>query len=259
MIPVELAVARIPVEAKGLYLIIKHICQGAKANSVLVSQRKLAEVSCLSYSAMNRYLQLLVAEGWVKAEGGARGTLLSTENPWARREEQLVAELRERLNKAAFMGEALMRALLDILVDRNDAQDEAELPFLINPETGKPMRYDRFYPPSVAIEFNGAQHYGPTDAYPDSRAARHQQALDLMKLGLSHQHGIALITITPIDLTFYGIRKKVEGYLPLRQIDGEDPRVRFLQTACNRYIRKVRRAQHNPAQHNPAQREPRPT
>lgn len=34
--------------------------------------------------------------------------------------------------------------------------------YLINPYTGERMQFDRYYPPGVAIEFQGAQHDGPT-------------------------------------------------------------------------------------------------
>lgn len=65
-------------------------------------------------------------------------------------------------------------------------------PQLANPETSRALELDIFYPGrSLAIEFNGEQHYDETGfGCPMSQMAR-----DHIKIGLAHSYGITLVTI----------------------------------------------------------------
>src|SRR5690606_2563656 len=109
-----------------------------------------------------------------------RFTLINPAETEARRE---LARVERRLAKEKFKGEGLMRALLSLLVDLDVFEDNASPGFLVNPLTDERLQFDRFYPPSVAFEFNGPQHYGETELY-SAEHAREQRARDLIKIGI---------------------------------------------------------------------------
>lgn len=95
--------------------------------------------------------------------------------------------------------------------------------------------------PAVAFEFNGPQHYGPTQEFPDPQEARMRQAMDAMKLGLRVRHGVQVVVIHPQDLTLAGMRGKIEGVLPVRDVREGDPVAQYLGKMSAAYMRACRR------------------
>jgi len=129
---------------------------------------------------------------------------------------------KRRLQRAKFKGEALMREWLSVLVSTELVTDEASPGYLINPQTGEQLRFDRFYPPTVAWEFNGPQHYGATDWFPGDEKAREQQLRDMVKAGICYYKGITLVVVHTEDLSLDGMRRKIGTTLPLRDLSGPD-------------------------------------
>jgi len=146
---------------------------------------------------------------------------------------------RSRLAKAPYRGEALMREYLSLLIASDQYEDDAAPGFLINPLTQERMQLDRYYPPDVAFEHNGPQHYGPTDRFSQEDAAK-QQARDYMKIGICHLRGINLVIIHPEDLSLDGMRRKVGNRLPLRDLVGREPLIRWLESLSRRYRQAAR-------------------
>lgn len=63
-----------------------------------------------------------------------------------------------------------MKEFLSLVVDSDRYEDNATPGFLVNPFTRERLELDRFYPPSVAFEFNGPQHYGATELFSEEQA-----------------------------------------------------------------------------------------
>lgn len=145
-----------------------------------------------------------------------------------------------RLEAATFRGEALMREYLSLLVDSDQFEDDAAPGFLVNPLTGERMQLDRFYPPDVAYEFNGPQHYGATDLFSREQAAQ-QRARDYMKLGICLTRGISLVVIHAEDLSLQTIRRKVGHLLPQRDLHGHEHLIAYLESVSRRYRLAARR------------------
>jgi hypothetical protein len=103
---------------------------------------------------------------------------------------------------------------------------------MVNPATGELLRFDRYYAAGVALEFNGAQHYGTTDWFPDAEEVKAQQVRDLLKAGHCLLSGIRLVILHAEDLSLDAIRAKVGGLLPLRDLQGHDLLVNHLIRAC---------------------------
>lgn len=148
--------------------------------------------------------------------------------------------MRRRLDEASFVGEALMREYLSLIGDSDEYDDNATPGFLVNPFTGEEMQFDRYYQPRVAFEFNGPQHYGPTARYSKEADIRKQQGRDYIKIGISATRGIRLVVVHPEDLTLEVMRQKVDGLLPLRNLDGHEPLIAYLESVSRAYRRKAR-------------------
>lgn len=133
-----------------------------------------------------------------------------------------------------------MREYLTLLIDSDQFEDNAAPGFLVNPLTNERMQFDRFYPPSVAFEFQGPQHYGATALYSEAEAAK-QRGRDLMKQGICIERGIRLVLIQPQDLSLKVIQQKVGPLLPLRDLIEYQPLIAMLESIARGYRRKAKR------------------
>lgn len=158
-------------------------------------------------------------------------------------EQLVINELLRVRDEVAFVGEWLMKCVLDLVVDDHDFRDNARLRWLV-PGDGSPrLELDRWYRSAkVAVEFNGSQHYRPdTPLHANPEEFRQQQFRDNLKAGLCTRHGIAYVEIAAWELDFEPIMKKLEGLLPLRPIRPERPLVKALSNMCRSYVNTVSR------------------
>ncbi len=190
--------------------------------------------------SLRRSVAALQAAGWVKAAhwGKFSPVRFTLRNPVRERQEAAVLAASRRLEEAPFIGEALMREYLTLIADSDEYIDNARPNFLVNPYTDEVLEFDRYYPPRVAFEFNGPQHYGPTAQYP--KDAWKQQGRDYVKGGICLARGISLVVVCAPDLTLAGMRQKVEGVLPLRDLRGRELLIDRLETASEPYRRRAR-------------------
>jgi len=147
----------------------------------------------------------------------------------------MIAAIDARLAKAPYYGEGLMREWLTLLIPLDHFEDDASPGFLINPYTGEEMQFDRLYPPDVAFEFNGPQHYGPTALYPSEEQARRQMGRDLIKRGICTNRGIQLVTVHAEDLSLEGMLRLIPNCLPRRNLDGMDLVIEHLESLSQKY------------------------
>lgn len=193
-------------------------------------------------ATLRRAVRELAQAGWLRIRQTDRlhPVRFSVCNPVAARAAAAVAGARRRLNAARFLGEALMREYLSLLVGSQDFEDDAEPGFLVNPYTDERMQLDRFYPPDVAFEFNGPQHYGATELFSSENAAK-QRGRDYLKLGICAAKGIRLVVIHPSDLSLRVMQEKVGQLLPLRDLRDHAALIDFLEAVSRRYRRAARR------------------
>jgi len=170
----------------------------------------------------------------------------SFKDPRLAASEAEVEKVKRRLQMAKFVGEALMREYLSLLIDSDEYEDNAAPGFLVNPLTEERLQLDRYYPPGVAFEFNGPQHYGPTQHYTAEEAAN-QRVRDLIKAGICASRGIQLKIVHAEDLSLSKMKKIVGHLLPLRDLRHEGPRIRYLESVSRLYRRKAQRSQFSSA------------
>lgn len=198
---------------------------------------ELCDLSGMSLNTIKRALQTLHSSGWItrSQKNQFHPLHFSLRNPAVERRHGAVAAARQRLKEANFKGEALMREYLSLIINRADHKDNFSPDFLINPMTGMPMQFDRYYPDLVAFEFNGDQHYGATEKYSSEEQARNQQGRDLMKHGICAKRGVALVVIHAQDLSLDGMRKKAASLLPLRELEDHALLIDYLASVSREY------------------------
>jgi hypothetical protein len=138
-------------------------------------------------------------------------------------------------------GEFLMKCWLDLRVNCDEYVDNARPKFLANPMTGEPLEYDRLYGIGIAFEHHGAQHFGPTDEYPDAQAWKQLAARDLMKESLSVRAGIRLVVVPADKLRPGEFEKLLPADLPQNVVDEDGPYYKTLARICRAYSDKAAR------------------
>lgn len=203
---------------------------------------ELAGLAHASPTTVVHGLSELARAEWIKAKRANRLAPIHFELtfPGLDRGLRAIAAAQERLNREEYRGEALMREYLSLISNSNNYVDNTFPGFLRNPRTDELLQFDRFYPPKVAFEFNGAQHYHPTKKYSADDVAR-QQERDLLKQGLCIREKITLVIIRDEDLTLEAMRRKVGNLLPLRDLTEHDLLIDFLESESEAYRRNVER------------------
>lgn len=214
-------------------------------DTVQATQATLLQASRIgSIPTLRAAIARLHHAGWLWIPAGAEtgGRTYKPHDPHLALRDTALEQLKFRLKRLDYVGEALMQAMLTECVMDTEFQDNARLSLITNPLTGEPLEFDRWYPgPKVAIEYNGRQHYETTEEFPDPEAVLRQQARDLIKDALARRHGITLITVDEPELTFAQLIAKVTGVLPIRALRQEDPIVRYLQRESEKHLRRYAR------------------
>lgn len=201
------------------------------------------ELANLAHAAPNtiaRAIDELARAEWITVERANRLARIHLEftSPGMARGMLALDRAQWRLNKAEFFGEALMREYLSLLIDSDQYEDNAAPGFLVNPRTEERLQFDRFYPPTVAFEYNGPQHDRPTERFsPEQSAAQRER--DLIKLGICAYRGITLVTVHHDDLTLTAMQQKIPPLLPRRDLTGYELLSDFLEMESHRYRRRA--------------------
>jgi len=157
-------------------------------------------------------------------------------------DEAYQVEAERRLERAAFVGESIMREYLTLMVPTGECEDGARPGFLVNPATGERMEFDRYYPVHrVAFEFNGKQHYEAGGRFTKEEVAA-QKKRDELKRQICRQQGIRLVVVHAEDLTLKGMLKKLEevgDLLPRRSLRLYKRTIRYLDECGRRYLHKA--------------------
>jgi hypothetical protein len=191
----------------------------------------------MGLKSVRNAVEKLVESGWlaIKQKNRLAPLFLTMRHPIREASEKLATRIQKNLNYAMHKGEGLMKAILTLTVASDKYTDNGKLGILINDETDSPMEFDRYYPDfAIAFEFNGTQHYRPTDLY-NEETVRKQQARDRLKEMLSAKNGIKLITIQPQDLTVNSILQKIGDSLPLQDLRYSKETIKYLERLCAGY------------------------
>lgn len=198
------------------------------------SLSELARLAGLSRSVALQACHSLAEHGWLALRNTANSRIAVPSYPDEIERLRIELLLWEK-DMAPFLGEFLMRKILDEIVASITYMDNARPSFLMNPETGQPLEVDRLYREGVGFEYNGDQHYRPTPKY-DQHAVRKQATRDAIKLGLSIKHGIIIVTVVDRELSIDSLLAKIPSALPKRHLNRKSPYLRKLDQICREHI-----------------------
>jgi hypothetical protein len=206
--------------------------------------RQLRELTGRALKTIRRATNMLAARGWLELtrKNHLCPFIFTVRNPVHEACKEELARVMRLIDRARHLGEELMRQYLTLLADSAEFQDDASPGFLVNPFTDERMQLDRYYPGRVAFEFNGPQHYGPTEFATPQDVAK-QRARDRIKAGICEDRGIPLVVVHPEDLTLQTMIQKVGAYLPLRDLRDRRPIIQYLEGLSRRYRWVARREQ----------------
>ncbi len=224
-----LAELLIGAQAKVLYGLLQ-ITPGFRGQRGQFTYDSLCSLTKLGRNTLKRAIGDLVATRWVQVtqENRLGPFNFTLGNPELTRSLEEAALARRRLKRAKFAGEAIMQEYLSLLIESDQFTDNARPGFLVNPQSRERLELDRFYPPNVAFEFNGAQHYHATPRF-SQEEVDNQHLRDLIKAGICLYRGIHLIIIRSEDLSLEGMTKKIGQSMPLRDLAGHEPLIDLLE------------------------------
>lgn len=194
------------------------------------SLRALGSEIQLDPKTVARHCKELSCAGWMRlSEEGGRLRPVAVVPPPI--EEVLANEVAMAIEMAHFKGEETTKMSFEwICAPSVDFHYDCQTKFLINPETGQSLRYDIYSKEyKWAIEYHGDQHFVLTKLYSSKDQLRERQKRDLMKVGLSQNHGIRLFVVTKHDLSLQKLLPMVPLGVPKRDIDPSGPLIQRLE------------------------------
>lgn len=146
-------------------------------------------------------------------------------------ETRVASEIREIIRMSPYKGEATAKALVVwIISPRVRLIFNARPQFLQNAETGQNLECDIFAPNFAWVgEYQGDQHFGPTEQYPGDREFVDRFRRDQLKARLCKQHDITLTHITKHDLTLERMLELIPQRIPRRVFDPKGPFILALE------------------------------
>lgn len=193
----------------------------------------------IGLKSVHKAIGQLVRNGWLvmKQAHQLAPITLTIHHPIREQYEIMMTRAKKNLQNAKHTGEALMKEFLSLLVTSDDYMDNVKPGFLRNINTDGLLEFDRYYPNVIAFEFNGPQHYRPTELY-DEKTVNEQKIRDEQKKQLSEKKGIELAVIHPEDLSVAGMLSKIGGLLPLRNLRCGEQLIGYLERFSSNYRRK---------------------
>ena len=237
LLPVSVLFATdLPLSARLLFFLIL-LETRESGGGCRLTLHEMAGTLGVSRSTIYRDLRLLISVGLIDKRSPREYVALDPEGAADR---AFIEEAKLIIVHAKSKGQGIMQATIKRLSSDRSLIIDARPDFLKKKSTGALLEYDLYSAEyRVAFEFNGPQHYGATDLYPDEGAANKLQDDDAMKQGLSLQNGVKLIIVRPEDLGVERLIELVGAVLPLREDIRGSAAIAFLDRECYYYRRKA--------------------
>ena len=192
---------------------------------------EIAEELKMSPNTVRSSCRKLVSKGWAERmtmPDGRRRLIV----PMLPRSVEASAAERvtvERSNVAK-VGEWIMLCFLDFKIESVEYIDGARPDWLRNQETGRRMEFDRLYTElRIVFEFQGEQHYGTTDLFPEQEQFEQLQRRDNLKAWLCARHQYTYVEVRAADLTSAGMDLKIPPHVPRRRSRPDSPLIARLE------------------------------
>lgn len=243
----------LPAMARVIYCVLLGL-RKLRRIDILSSYANIAKVLRIQARTVRRAVLHLIEAGWLAiSQRNQRAPIrFSFPNPKMARQAAEVRRAEQRLAKSKLRGESLALLWCDSLVDSTNYVDDYFPQAFTNPDTNQLLQADRYYlDQQVAVEYNGPQHDGPTERFPEP-IARAQIARDHIKQQICDRLGIGLITLRPEDLTLRRMKQILGRFLPLRPVRPTEPIIAYLERKSRLYREAIGRLRQTGSRENAA-------
>lgn len=202
----------------------------ATMTNEVTSIQSLADKVGMDPRPVAKHCKELVKLGWMQITGKGPALLPAAVVPRTV-ESRLATEIREMIRMSPYKGEATAKALAVWIISPTVRLIfNARPQFLQNAETGQNLECDIFAPDFLWTgEYQGDQHFGPTEQYPGDKEFVDRFKRDHLKALLCKQHGITLTHITKHDLTLERMLEIIPQRIPRRVFDPKGPFIMTLE------------------------------
>lgn len=168
--------------------------------------------------------------GWMRIEG-ARNARRPVAIVPKEVEAKLAAETREQIELKPYQGEATAQWFVAwILAPSVRILFNVRPPVLQNKATGQNLELDIWVPDhNWAEEYQGDQHFGPTEHYKGHQEFIERYRRDRLKAELCKENGIRLSQVTKHDLTLRKMLETIPEDIPRRTFDPDGPYIKMLE------------------------------
>ncbi len=216
-----MAVAGLSPVAKTLY-----------TTTLLEEPRSLLSLTAkvgLYRGTVSKYCRQLANLGWFKMVGEGRSARPVAIVP-KDVEAKIAKSIHDHIELKPFRGEETAKAFAAWIVSPTVRLFfNVRPPFLNNKGTGYNLECDILAPDYAwAGEYQGAQHFGPTELYKGEREFIERFKRDRLKAELCREHGVRLSYITKDDLTLERLLQVIPQDIPRRTLDPNGPCVEML-------------------------------
>ena len=144
---------------------------------------------------------------------------------------KIAAETRELIGLKPYQGEAVSQSfVIWIIAPMVRIFLNVRPSALCNKATGQNLELDIWVPDhNWAEEYQGDQHFGPTDQYKGTQDFIDRFRRDRLKAELCKQHGIRLSHVTKRDLTLGKMLEAIPEDVPRRSFDPDGPYIKMLE------------------------------
>lgn len=214
-----------------------------------LSVTSLATEAGLGRERLRRAAHRLIQYGWlyeVPSNSRYNGFALRWWLP-PDQERMVAARIEAMRRNTRFVGEWLMKALLDLMIHDSQCDDNARPPWMVSGIGGGRLEFDRWYfVAEIVFEFQGSQHTGIGGPYaPNEASLARQVENDYLKAGICAREGIRVIEVYPHELSFASLSQKLRGIIPLMPVPEDSLLVQTLSRMCRSYVNYVARKAKN--------------
>lgn len=201
-----------------------------------------AEAFGIPEGTIRRYLAELQNCGWIYSFRCPKQDRLIYV-PWMPLdvEHELVTMVERLVDDAANRGEAIMKVMLDTIVNDNNYTENVRMRWTRLGTGHNRLEFDRHYFESrVAIEFHGRQHYEEIKLRGKRSNLAEQQVRDGLRALACLRQQVTLIEIADIELSYETLVAKLGDHLPLLPVRMDRPLFRAVANWAADYVNWAR-------------------
>ena len=216
----------------------KPFCHRKKGKFKYINLSKYAN---MNLKTVRRAIKALMAAHWIKVSQDNQLAPIHFELYHPRKAfcHNKIAQMKRCISVAQYYGQGVCQEIVLFLANPSEYAINYKPSWLANFNTGVLMELDLYMPNNkLALEFQGEQHFNATPFSPQEKVEK-QKVRDAIKAKILADRDIKLITITDDELSVETIAQKLKDIVPLRNLEGFDSIVRFLNNCCQIHRRRI--------------------